>query len=310
MCLLSYYPVNTQPVVGELENGAVLNSDGHGWAIVHESSIIVGKGFNASEVIGEFAAMRAKYPDGPALFHSRMATDGALTLDNVHPFNVDNDRRTVLAHNGILPRRPAKGDKRSDTRLLADSLAGMFGTLRKEAVRRKIEEWMGSYNKLVVLTVNPRMPARAFILNEKAGEWTADGIWYSNEGYRGYRWTYSGSGYGSAGAGWYKWSAEGYTEYHPAETTVIGKAGELADPDEGTATNAGRKWWEDLTTCRFCFAIMSNVETELGWCEACDTCQDCDQTTQNCQCYYRAPSKHDDKQLELWQGDRSPYALN
>jgi glutamine amidotransferase len=314
MCLLSYYPDGVQPVCSELECGATLNNDGHGYAIVTEGSVIIGKGFKADEVISEFAAMRRRYPDGPALFHSRLATDGAETLDNVHPFYVNNDRRTVLAHNGIMPTRPSKGDPRSDTRLFADSFGGRFGSIRKQTARDEAAKWMGSWNKVVILTADPRSPARAFILNEKSGEWTENGIWYSNEGYQGYRWSYTSGGsyggsYGSHGAGWYKWNGKEYSEFYP-DTTAQEESTVIGYPDGGTATNAGRKWWDDLSTCRFCFSIMSNVETELGWCENCDTCQDCDQTTDNCQCYYRAVrSVSKGKELEPWTGD-GPYALS
>ncbi|MFE3278408.1 class II glutamine amidotransferase [Nocardia sp. NPDC059239] len=89
--------------------------------MVTGTGILVGRGMDAEEVIDDFTAVRRRYPDRPALFHGRYATHGAVSIDNCHPFRLGRDRRTVLAHNGVLPRRvrPAPYDPRSDTRMNA-----------------------------------------------------------------------------------------------------------------------------------------------------------------------------------------------
>ncbi|WP_410598035.1 class II glutamine amidotransferase [Amycolatopsis sp. lyj-23] len=186
MCLLTYLPAGTLPDTTALANGAAHNKDGHGYAIVDGDRIITGRGMDAAAVIDEFAALRGRHPDQPALFHSRFATHGPVTDDNIHPFPIGGDSRTVLAHNGILSQKehPSRSDPRSDTRIAADDIlsAEPFLTLDRPETRRRIESWLGEYNKLAILTVNPRYPDHGYLFNEHAGYWD-DQVWYSNHGY-------------------------------------------------------------------------------------------------------------------------------
>jgi glutamine amidotransferase len=193
MCLLTFIPEGIMPDENALSYGATFNDDGHGYAIVDLAGqrIVTGHGSDAVEMIAEFSYFRERYLDGPALFHSRFATDGSVNLLNVHPFEVGGDPRTVLAHNGIMPLRPDKGDPRSDTRLVAEQwIPKAYGTLRRRRARLAFERWMSPFNKVVILTVDRRYRAHgpdhsdnAFILNESSGTWD-NGIWYSNSGYK------------------------------------------------------------------------------------------------------------------------------
>lgn len=193
MCLLTYFPEGIQPNVEALAKGARANSDGHGFAIVIPSTgkggkggrILVRKSMQADGLIKEFAMLRALYPDGPAMFHSRITTDGITDLFNCHPFMVGGDKRTILGHNGILPSsaRPGKKDKRSDTRIFAEVLAKEF-KLTTLLGRQMAGEWMGTYNKMVILTVDPAYHHNGYIINESQGSWN-EGIWYSNGTYKG-----------------------------------------------------------------------------------------------------------------------------
>ena len=192
MCLLTFLPTGIQPDTSALSNGADVNPDGHGFAIVTGEKIIVRHSLTAEPLIDAFAVARHDNPDGPALFHSRFSTHGAeRDLANCHPFSLGGDPRTVLAHNGILPAmvRPTKGDPRSDTRIAAETFLPAFGSLRLRRNRLRLERWMTPANKIVILTVDRRYRDRAYILNEDAGIWDA-GIWYANDGYLPYvpRW--------------------------------------------------------------------------------------------------------------------------
>jgi predicted glutamine amidotransferase len=186
MCMLTYLPAGIQPDTSALANGAVHNNDGHGYAIVAGDRIITGRGMNAAAVIDEFAALRSLHPNQPALFHSRYATHGSVTEDNIHPFPIGGDPRTVLAHNGVLPKKahPSRRDPRSDTRIAADDILSTkrFLTLDRPATRQRIESWLGASNKLVILTVNPRYPDHGYLFNEQAGYWDNQS-WYSNRDY-------------------------------------------------------------------------------------------------------------------------------
>lgn len=210
MCLLSYYPPNAVVNREHLACGAECNPHGHGYAVVlpDGSDIIVGHSMDPDVVLDEFVALRDLYPDSYALFHSRITTHGTTSLDNCHPFIVKGlgpQGLTVLAHNGILPAncQPRRGDKRSDTRILADSLIqGQYPALDKPATRDRLEAWLGRGSKVLILTTNPRYKETAYLFNEALGDWTG-GVWHSNDSW-------------SAGRGW--WTS-GYS-YTPLRRMV------------------------------------------------------------------------------------------
>jgi len=187
MCLLTFFPGGVLPDVTALANGTYANEDGHGFAIVTGRRIIVRHGMNADTMIASFDRMRRRYPHGPALFHSRFGTHGTIGRANCHPFRLGDGSRTVLAHNGILPKsvQPRTGDTRSDTRIAADDFLSHdpFGPLCTRAARKRLTRWLGHANKIVILTVDPRYRSNAYIVNERRGIWD-HGIWYSNDGYR------------------------------------------------------------------------------------------------------------------------------
>ncbi len=196
MCMLTYFPPGTTPDLDALANGAEFNNDGHGFAIVTPGRIVVRHGMGSQRLIDRFGDARAQHPDGPALFHSRFATHGTRGRANCHPFRVGHDARTVLAHNGILPRRvrPKGGDRRSDTRIAAEDFlpSKSYSAWDDQQAQLGLARWLGPGNKLVVLTVDPHYRHHAYLINEQAGLW-AGGIWYSNTDYLGYTGPYSDS---------------------------------------------------------------------------------------------------------------------
>ncbi|MGY2119544.1 hypothetical protein ACW9HR_37145 [Nocardia gipuzkoensis] len=171
------------------------NPHGHGYAVLTDTGITVGRGVNADAVISEFARVRDRHPEGAALFHSRLATHGLWTVDNCHPFLLGGDERTVLAHNGILPSNvhPRIGDLRSDTRIAAEDYLPTrpFGSLDSWAGRGG-SGWSGGWaaTKMVLLTVDPANKHSAYIFNEHYGHWDG-GIWYSNRTYLPSTWGYT-----------------------------------------------------------------------------------------------------------------------
>lgn len=253
MCLLTFFPGGTLPDVQALANGTTFNDDGHGYAIVdrERSRILTGRGMEANEMIDEFATVRDMYPDGPAMFHSRMATDGSVNLLNCHPFVVGGDPRTVLAHNGMMPLRPKAGDPRSDTRIVAeDYIPRSYGSLRRRRARLAFERWLTRYNKVVILTVDRRFRENAFILNQESGIWVK-GIWYSNDGYLPY--------------GGYVPSASFYKSW----PSVLGPAG---------SSSTKEKYDE-------CWECGLHTDWSLGECPRCGVCFDCGERPEFCMCY-------------------------
>ncbi|WP_043661862.1 class II glutamine amidotransferase [Nocardia thailandica] len=193
MCILTFYPPNTSPDLDALAGGALVNPDGHGWAIHAGDRILTGRGMDPLSVITEFAETRTHHPDGPALFHSRLATHGRHDTSNCHPFPLGGDERTVFAHNGILPSHvhPLDGDPRSDTRIAAEDFLPRqpFGPLDSWTGHTRMQAWLGA-DKAVILTVDPAYKQPAYLLNEHRGHWIA-GVWYSNLSFqdaRYYQW--------------------------------------------------------------------------------------------------------------------------
>lgn len=201
MCLLTFLPAGVLPDLDALYRGAARNPDGHGLAILipaHRSRpgrqgrgsggrgrLIVRHDLNPDRLIQAMDQLRRHHLDGPALFHSRLATSGRPGLANCHPFPVDHDRRTVLAHNGILPPdlHPQRRDTRCDTRIAAEEFTTRFGPAHSPQVQRRLERAITPFNKIVILSVDPAFTRPAIVLNEDAGTWR-QGIWYSNDDYQ------------------------------------------------------------------------------------------------------------------------------
>jgi len=190
MCLLTYIPAGLCPDKKHLEQSCSSNPHGFGYAVISGNNIIIGKSMNPKMLIEEFIQVRKRYPNAPALFHSRFATSGELTTNNVHPFIVGKDKKTVIAHNGMLPVPTPVTDNRSDTAIFAEDILPLYlkrhkGGFDNKALMESLAEW--SYgSKLVILTVNKNYKYNSYIINEKSGHYDTAGIWWSNYGYLPY----------------------------------------------------------------------------------------------------------------------------
>lgn len=191
MCILSFIPAGIPAdnvVIDDLLTGGLLNGDGHGWALATDDGMLVGKSLRLDVALSDFADMRARYVDSPALFHSRWATHGSVREANCHPFNVAGSPHTVVAHNGVLPKsaHPKHGDDRSDTAILAGELMPrQWRKLDRSGVRQSLAQYCGRGNKLVILTTDPRYRRRHYLINEQHGIWdTSTGVWHSNRDYQ------------------------------------------------------------------------------------------------------------------------------
>jgi glutamine amidotransferase len=271
--MLTFYPEGVVPAdTTAIANGAAYNNDGHGYAIVAGSRLIIKKSMNADYLIGQFMRDRATHPRGPALFHSRIGTAGATDKSNCHPFHLRGDRRTIVAHNGILPAmaQPSKKDRRSDTRLAADSiLPHKFGFLGYAPNRVALAKWAGAWNKLVILTVNPQYSARSYIINESSGVWDG-GVWYSNDDYRG-------------------WTVPACITRSLARSRHVDDGWDCDTEDE----------------CPFC-GVEGRIDRAARACTLCETCLDCLHCLEGCGCYVpdslrrRDDSAHDEEDYLDW----------
>lgn len=182
MCILIYFPPGMVPNRTHLENSAINNPDGYGWAIIAAGRILSGHSMDATEAIDEFESMRGQFPDDEALFHCRITTHGTTSLDNCHPFYINGRRDMILAHNGMMPCQPMPGDKRSDTRIFAeDILMRDFRNLDKAKTFKRLSAWVG-FSKVLILSTNKVYRQSSYLVNEHMGTWEK-GVWYSNTSY-------------------------------------------------------------------------------------------------------------------------------
>ena len=224
----------------------------------------MGKSLNLAEALDGFTAARKLNPGGHALFHSRWATHGGITTANVHPFTVGRQGGlTVVGHNGILPAaaHPAKGDSRSDTRKFADEiLSTRYRRLDKVRAFSALTNWIGSYNKLVILTVNPRYRKNAYIVNERAGHWDQHtGLWHSNLDY-----LFAGN----------KWAS-----YYPQ--TIGSKY--RTPSSKATVTELPE----------LCYICEYGHYGNDGYCDECESCEDCMEWRHDCLCFVPEGERRD-----------------
>jgi glutamine amidotransferase len=183
--MLCVVPPNVIPSREKLENSALNNPHGFGFAIVipKENRIHVERTMNADTSINRFIEMRGKYPEGYAMWHARFATHGTTTVDNCHPFRVGKDERTYLAHNGILPIIEPQGDNRSDTRIFAEDLLPAIGgvaSLDNEQVINLLDDFTTG-SKVCVLTIHPDAKYQCYLFHKEKGWEDDSGVWWSND---------------------------------------------------------------------------------------------------------------------------------
>lgn len=193
MCLLSAYRPDVPVDTSELINGTENNPDGSGFALLTpDRRLIIKRRMRGRVLVPVFAALRNKYPDSYAIFHSRIGTGGTLNLDNVHPFHIDNE--SVMAHNGIIWTVPSR-ETRCDSRIFAETkMRGEYRRWQKVGVRRQIEGFIRTQNKIAILSASPLKPPLV-ILNESEGITTDTGVWHSNWSYETYTRTWTGAGH-------------------------------------------------------------------------------------------------------------------
>ena len=265
MCMLCVVPPNVIPSKDKLENSALNNPHGFGYAIAvrSEKRIHSFRTMNADECISKFLEDRAKYPEGYAIWHARFATHGSNTLDNCHPFMVGKDERSYLAHNGILSVIEDNKDDRSDTRIFAEDLLPAIGGVRSldnTQVWNMLEDFTTG-SKVAVLTVNPSAKHELYLFHEEKGMVDKSGVWWSNDTCYLTSWQNS---YNKALANPYP---------NPYQTTFDEEEAFL----ECTVCEAVFDYWE---------AMGKGTDS---WCSICGSCFECKSHKASCLCY--KPSK-------------------
>jgi predicted glutamine amidotransferase len=165
------------------------NPDGAGYMFVHAGEVVIRKPFfKFKKLWKHYSRDFAQYGSkSPFVVHFRWATHGQLDAVNTHP-HVLAGSTVGLVHNGVLPFTPEKSWGISDTVYFCRTVLASrsMKQLTDPKFGKTLEDIIGTANKLVLLDRNGRVS----IVNESAGEWDADGCWYSvpamSRGYRSY----------------------------------------------------------------------------------------------------------------------------
>ncbi len=157
------------------------NPDGTGMAYVrHERIKVIKEMDDPASIYQRYLDIR-RGNNRPIILHFRIATSGAIDLENCHPFEIRPG--LVMAHNGILDQIEA--DPRlglNDTRVFINQVLKELpkGYLENTGIRRLLTDFVGN-SKLVFLDRHGRYD----IINEELGHWDQSGEnWFSNYSYR------------------------------------------------------------------------------------------------------------------------------
>lgn len=286
MCLLMV-TMGQLPDRKYLVNASINNPDGFGFAVNHGDRIVTGRSMNYEKLIDRFYAEMSKSEQPIGMYHARYTTHGKTMLDNNHPFRIDGRKDLVLAHNGMLPITPRKGDDRSDTRIFAENILGSIGVeeLDDKSTFAKLEHF-ASGSKVAILSTAPELQYPVYILNEELGHWNGE-IWWSNSGYQT-------SYYSKYPTGYY-----GSTGYYDTDSAAWGT-------ELGYYRGNSSNWWNDpkdeyniakmqsesdFFLCYNCQTPQDEEALLTGLCDECDSCLDCFALAHDCMCYSKPEPK-------------------
>jgi glutamine amidotransferase len=181
MCVIAASPKNVVIPKENLEQCYKSNSDGAGFMVAKNNSLIVKKGFFSFD---EFYDAYAPYEKDKVVCHFRIKTHGERNAENCHPFPVAENMAFV--HNGVI-RIKEENKNFSDTwhfneKIIKPMYRDNQAFIRKLYNQELIKEFIG-YSKLVFLDNK----GRGVIINEDKGTWK-DGVWYSNTSYKVVKW--------------------------------------------------------------------------------------------------------------------------
>jgi hypothetical protein len=293
-------------LLGSIEN----NPNGAGYAIHKGDSLFVERGLNDLELVDSFLANRTQWPEGPAMFHARIASAGDVTDANCHPFQVGEHNDIVLAHNGAM--LPLKGygpfmadNSKSDTRVFAESYLPEIGIESLDILAVEWLAWLG-YNKVAVLSASPLLTLPVYIFGQDRGFWRADtDCWYSNGSYYQHKklikWpadTYDWEDWPRHGTYW--WNKDTKTIKVKDPSTSLIPALPAGEPDN----------LDDLmypVTCGLCSVELGESDYKLGECVLCGYCLECE--TSPCVCFYGHHIPENSKSVDPIADDRWSAAV-
>jgi glutamine amidotransferase len=179
MCIAILNKVGTLPKE-YIQNSWDNNYHGAGFAYSDGTRIVVHKqDKDVDSFYNKYKKARKKYPNSKFLIHFRISTHGTISIDNLHPFVINDN--VAFIHNGMVDLDGhTHADKRSDTRYLCEEILANLpdGWMHSVGIHKFLENIAG-WSKFVMLDVNDEY----VIINEDEGHWFEDN-WYSNNSYK------------------------------------------------------------------------------------------------------------------------------
>ena len=167
------------------------NPHGGGIAYIDGEEVKVFKTLKKSEFINAYFNIAKDFGMRDMLVHTRIKTHGDICIDNVHPFQVNEN--TFMAHNGTIDEAtpPVKHSEKSDTNWFVEHFMSHFDVTALDDNHfidmlgnfigggpMETHQWYG--NKLVFLTADKRTKKDSYVVNEHLGQSPGKGIWFSN----------------------------------------------------------------------------------------------------------------------------------
>lgn len=244
MCVIAIQPRGIQISKEHLQNCWDNNNHGAGIMYAVNGKIIVKKEMKSFDKFYNHIVEATMY-DTSVVIHFRIATSGGINDYNCHPFKVH--KNLYFCHNGILDIEVPAGSKENDTQIFNNSLMKPlpYNFYKNNAIMNVLEYTIGTGNKFVFLDDKGDF----YILNEKAGEWSEDGAWFSNTSYKRSAYSYYGkySSYGDWADDWY----EGYNKTVSSGKTKYKYNKDEFDVEEITNGTSGQNDY-DYSICDGC----------------------------------------------------------
>lgn len=177
MCLLIAKPAGVKVQKKYLQNGFRENPHGAGFAVAVDGKLLMRKGFFNFK---QFWKSYREFQEYSAVIHYRWANIGPQTVDNCHPFIVDEN--LIFAHNGTISIT-RDDEKKSDTRTFCEKIAREcrkydYNFLQDETTRWFLSKSIGN-SKLAFIDSTGELT----IINKERGQ-EHEGTWFSNDDYK------------------------------------------------------------------------------------------------------------------------------
>lgn len=177
MCIISVVPEGLQLQEAILERMWRINSDGAGFMYAEDGKLNVVKGLMTYDAFKEAYEPHA---GKKMVLHFRIKTHGALNEVNTHPFNVSDE--LAFVHNGTISGFGSA--THSDTWHFNEELIKpLYGDIKNFLQIAQINQLLADrigWSKLVFMNNQ----GHTTIINEEKGNYSTDGIWFSNESWK------------------------------------------------------------------------------------------------------------------------------